>query len=130
MEAQPGVGWYIRLSGALGPHHQGWSVNPLWTYGRGLSINTSVRRPFCPHDQSWASAAQMCLPPSSRPPPPCDYDSHPSSICLEKMTSTPLPRLSGLHVKSGPAFLAAVQSLWNPRRGVFSVILRRGGAEL
>lgn len=71
--------------------------------------------------------AQMCHP---RPPPPCDYDSHPSCVCLEEMTSTPLPCLSGLHVKSGPALLAAVQFLWNPCCGVSSVILYRGGAGL
>lgn len=110
---------------ALWVHIIGTVIQPLWTYGRGLSINTLVRWPLCPHDQSWASDV-----PPPQPSPLCDYDCHLSCVCLEKMTSTPLRCLSGLHVKSGLAFLAAVQVLWNPSCCVFSVISCKEGAEL
>lgn len=59
------TGWYIWLSGTLWSTSSGWPFSLCGTYGRGLSINTWVRRPFCPHDQSWASSCSDVSPPAS-----------------------------------------------------------------
>lgn len=112
---------------ALLVHNIRTVVQPLRTYGRGLSANTLVRRPLCPHDQSWAS--DVPHPPPNQPPPLCD-DCHPSSVCLEKMTSTPLRRLSGLHVKSGLVFLLLFSFCEILVVAFSSVILCKEGAEL
>lgn len=68
-------------------------IQPVWTSGRSLSINTLVRRPLSPHDQSWDSVTPAPHPPTE-PSPPCDYECRPTSVCLDEMTSTPLRRPS------------------------------------
>lgn len=56
----------------------------------------------------------MCHP---RPPPPCDYDSHPSRVGLEKMTSTRLScllssQLAGFVFFLSPCFLCNFTWRW------------------
>lgn len=53
------------LAALLSPHHQAGRSASAAHMAQGLSINTLVRRPFRPHDQSRASSCSEVSPPVS-----------------------------------------------------------------